>query len=70
MKKSYSHKFKNYYDMKKYILKIDKNYISGDKIQMGVPQMNDKLENAKIFTYDEALNKLNMICFDAHMIEI
>ena len=56
--------------MKKYILKIGENYISGDGIQMGVPQMSDNLQDAKIFTYDEALSKMGMICFEARMIEI
>ena len=56
--------------MKKYILKIGENYISGDNIQMGMPQMSDNLQNAKIFTYDEALIKISMICFDVRMIEV
>lgn len=56
--------------MKKFILKINEKYISGDEIHMGVPQVSDKLQDAKIFTYDEALNKMEMICFDAKMIEI
>ncbi len=56
--------------MKKYILKIGENYISGDEIQMGVPQMDNELQNAKIFTYSEAISKIGMICFEAHVIEI
>ncbi|NCN51921.1 hypothetical protein GW931_02825 [archaeon] len=51
-------------------LKIGENYISGDKIQMGVPQMDSELQNAKIFTYSEAISKMQMICFEARMIEI
>ena len=56
--------------MKKYILKIGENYISGDNIQMGVPQMSSDLKQAKIFTHDEATSKMQMICFEARMIEI
>lgn len=56
--------------MKKYILKIGENYISGDEVQMGAPQMDSELQNAKIFTYSEAISKMQVICFEARMIEI
>jgi len=54
----------------KYILKIGDKYISGNAIMMGIPEMNEKIGNAISFTYDEAVSKIQMICFDARMIEI
>ena len=54
----------------KYILKIGDSYISGDTIMMGMPEMNEDIGNAMSFTYGEAVSKMQMICFDAQMIEI
>ena len=54
-----------------YIIKTNSEYVSGDAIQMGIPELSRNLKDAKIFTEKEqAEDILAMICLSAEIIEV